>query len=263
MSETDLPVPPPPMLGLGKLGLGGGFALKPRAKPEKITDYKIDQFLHHRGKNSTERLRELDKIRMYTPLPEEVELLNVTPYRMNLLVVQDLMYLCGGLVGVRFSSEELLELIRFTKGLSSTWTEIGSIFHGMSTACKKLTLPAEDGSGAESADNAELEQVRKLHQSADDYVALFGHLQAFIREKQKGVDPSARIGMHISRKIYFLLFAKHSPPSSLTTLVDAPKLEADPESRMGRKLPQWLSALIEKHQTSTGAALKSTSAPEG
>ena len=183
------------MLGLGKLNLGGGISLKPRAKPERITDYKIEQFLHHRGKNSTERLRELDKIRMYTPLPEEVELLNVTPYRMNLLVVQDVMYLCGGLVGVRFSSEELLELIRFTKGLATTWAEISKIFQEMSTACKKLSLPKEDSASAVATEDAELEQVQKLHQSADEYVTLFGHLQAFISEKQKGVDPSARTGM--------------------------------------------------------------------
>jgi len=44
---------------------------------------------------------------------------------------------------------------------------------------------------------------------------------------------------------------------------DAPKLEADPESKMGRKLPQWLSTLIEKHQTSVGVVLKSTPAPTG
>ncbi len=44
---------------------------------------------------------------------------------------------------------------------------------------------------------------------------------------------------------------------------DAPKLEADPESKMGRKLPQWLSTLIEKHQASVGLTLKSSSAPEG
>jgi len=199
MSDKDLPVPPPPMLGLGKLNLGGGISLKPRAKPEKITDYKIEQFLHHRGKNSTFRLKELDKIRMYTPLPEEVELLNVTPYRMNLLVVQDVMYLCGGLVGVRFSSEELLELIRFTKGLAAAWAEISKIFQEMSTACKKLSLPNEDSSIAEPMEDPELEQVRKLHQSADEYVTLFGHLQVFISEKQKGVDPSARTGEEFLR----------------------------------------------------------------
>jgi hypothetical protein len=36
-------------------------------------------------------------------------------------------------------------------------------------------------------------------------------------------------------------------------IVDAPKLDADPESRMGRKLPEWLGILIEKHRRSKAA----------
>lgn len=191
MSEGNLPQPP--MFGLGKLNLGGGIALKPRTKPEKITDYKLDQFLHHRGKNSTERLRELDKIHMYTPLPDEVELLNVTPYRMNLLVIQDVMYLCGGLVGVRFSSEELSELLRLTKGMSELWSQISKIFQDMPTSSKKLTLSVDPEVETESVEG--VEQVRMLHQLADQYVTLFGELQIFIKEKQKGVDPSTRTGI--------------------------------------------------------------------
>jgi len=172
------------------------MALKPRAKPEKFTDYKIEQFLHHRGKNATERLRELDKIRMYTPLPDEIQLLNVTPYRMNLLVMQDVMYLCGGLVGVRFSSEELQELLRLTKGMNSAWNDVSKAFQEMSTACKKLSLPVDEivpGAVVEQTRD-DVDLVKKLHMYADEYVQLFAQLQVFVKEKQKGVDPSARTG---------------------------------------------------------------------
>lgn len=40
--------------------------------------------------------------------------------------------------------------------------------------------------------------------------------------------------------------------------LDAPKLEADPESKMGRKLPQWLSVLIDKHQAAVAAEAAET-----
>lgn len=192
MAEANLPTPP--VLGIGRLNLSGGMALKPRAKPEKITDYKIDQFLYHRGKTGTERLRELDKIHMYTPLPNEIELLNITPYRMNLLVMQDVMYLCGGLVGVRFSSEELQELLRLTKEMNCAWNNVNKFFQDMSTVCKKLSLPTDEASSADGSFDPDVELAKNLHQSADQYVLLFGKLQVFIREKQLGVDPSARTG---------------------------------------------------------------------
>jgi len=180
------------------------MTLKPRAKPEKFTDYKIEQFLHHRGKNATERLRELDKIRMYTPLPDEIQLLNVTPYRMNLLVMQDVMYLCGGLVGVRFSSEELQELLRLTKGMNSAWNDVSKAFQEMSTACKKLSLPVDEivpGAVAEQTSD-DVDLVKKLHMYADEYVQLFTQLQVFVKEKQKGVDPSARTGEFSFRSMF-------------------------------------------------------------
>ena len=39
---------------------------------------------------------------------------------------------------------------------------------------------------------------------------------------------------------------------------DAPKLEADPESKMGRKLPEWLSVLIDKQQAAVATEAKET-----
>lgn len=38
-----------------------------------------------------------------------------------------------------------------------------------------------------------------------------------------------------------------------------PKLDADPESRQGRKMPEWLSTLIEKHYRTKNADAPATS----
>lgn len=209
-SNTALPTPPafPPRLNF--MG-GGGLTLKERFKKERITDYKLDQFLHHRGKNVTERMRELDNIKLHTPTPEEVELLNVTPYRMDLLVVQEVMYLCGGLVGVRFSSSDLAMLMRLSKEMSAQWAKIGELFKHMPSKSKKLVL-ADTGASAISttstsvgvgvttteANTAEVSteeaMVREFHELADAYVVHFGELQSLIAEKQKGIDPSTKTG---------------------------------------------------------------------
>lgn len=186
------------------------MALKERFRKEKITDYKLDQFMPHRGKTVTERMRELDHIKLHTPLPEEVELLNVSPYRMDLIATQEIMYLCGGLVGVRFSSSDLAMLIRLSKEMGALWAQLGELFKCMSAASKKLVLTdtatststgvANDITSASAVsleDVSAEEAVRKFHQLADEYVMHFGELQRLITEKQKSIDPSAKTGMMI------------------------------------------------------------------
>jgi hypothetical protein len=191
MDSTALP-PPPPMLAGLRLGVAGASLKEKRFKAGKITDYTLDQFMGHRGMNVMERLREIAYIHMHTPQTEEVELLNVSTYRMSLLVTQDVLYLCGGLVGVRFSSEDLVTIQKLIKKMTALWNDNSDIFKNMSAACKKYTLK-EDSDAADPDGCAA--SVRRLHDQADQYVALFGELQAIIREKQTQIDPSARAGV--------------------------------------------------------------------
>mmetsp|Transcript_24574 Transcript_24574/g.49281 ORF Transcript_24574/g.49281 Transcript_24574/m.49281 type:complete len:345 (-) Transcript_24574:94-1128(-) len=222
MTDNSLPAPPSifSRLGLTSGGMGG---LKERFKKKKITEYTADQFLPSSGKSATERLRDLDFIHLHTPHEDEVVLLNVTPYRMDVTSMQDVMYLCGGLVGVRFSSDDLATLMKATKSMSLLWEEISELYKIMTPACKKISLK-EDESG-ESPD-AEKEIAKKFHTMVDSYVQQFLELQKIMQEKQALVDPD---------------------PSART---DAPKLDADPESKQGMKYPAWLTTLLEKHARS-------------
>jgi hypothetical protein len=179
------------MLAGLRLGVAGASLKEKWFKAGKITDYTLDQFMGHRGKNVMERLREMAYIHMHTPQTEEVELLNVSTYRMSLLVTQDVLYLCGGLVGVRFSSEDLVTIQRLTKKMATLWSNNSEIFKNMSAACKKYTLK-EDPDAADPDGCAA--SVRRLHDQADEYVTLFGELQTIIKEKQTQIDPSARAG---------------------------------------------------------------------
>lgn len=194
----NLPSPPPSFLS-GLLSPAGMNPLKERFRKEKITDYDASSFRSDRGKTPTERMREIDNFNLHTPLPEEVELLNVTPYRMNLLSTQDVLYLCGGLVGVRFSSADLMDVLTHTKSMNASWNELSSIYKSMPAVCKKMVLPSAPATGtAVACEVGEPESnehiVRRFHNEADRYVTLFEELQALIREKQKLIDPNTRTG---------------------------------------------------------------------
>lgn len=239
--EGGFPAHPPSIFKMA-FSSEGKSALKERFRKGKITDYSLDLFSPHNGKSPAERLRDLDYIRMHTPYEDEVAILNVTPYRMDILSSQEVMYLCGGLVGVRFSSEDLMTILKTTKKMTSVWEELSVLFNNMPTGTKKAVL-RDDAEDSETT-----RALRAFHERADEYVAQFGELQSLIREKQKLIDPSLRLGTYGHR-----CFTVPGWPHSLRSfeiIADMPKLDADPESRMGRKLPDWLSTLIEKHQRS-------------
>jgi hypothetical protein len=199
--SNSLPIPPPsagrpnPFGGLGAIT----GVLRAVEKKKNITDYEVNSFLGHRQKNPTDRMRELDSIRMHTPQQEEIELLNISSSRINLLVTQDILFLCGGLVGVRFSSEELMSLIELIKSASSAWLQIGEQFKNMSQASKKYiienaqSLEAVEPDGPLNGENL-LEQAKRFHDVADLYVHEFERLQKLIKSKQSDIARSDKMG---------------------------------------------------------------------
>ena len=100
----------PPFAGLsgltgGPFGQGGGspvFSLKKREK-KKFIDTEIG----NSSQIPIDRLRQIDLIRLYTPLPEERKELRIPEsiVRLNLAEVKHLLLLCGGCVFVRLSHE--------------------------------------------------------------------------------------------------------------------------------------------------------------
>ena len=108
---VSLSFPPrPPFAGLGGLtggpfGSGSGslpFSLKKREKKRFI-----DSELGSSSQTPTERLRQIDLLRLYTPLPEERKELRIPESieRLNLVEVKHLLLLCGGCAFVRFAPE--------------------------------------------------------------------------------------------------------------------------------------------------------------
>ena len=121
----------------------------------------------------------------------------------------------------------------------------------MTPACKKISLK-EDESG--DSPDAEKEIAKKFHTMVDSYVQQFLELQKIMQEKQALVDPdpSARTGTSftLSTGANHAIDLVSFNITFLFLLLDAPKLDADPESKQGMKYPAWLTTLLEKHARS-------------
>ncbi len=110
-SETE-PIRKPPIFGFGnELGLllngGKSFALKSVNKKVKLADINIEISNDKWKKTPTVRMKEIDDYHMYKPLAEEVDLFKIpnSSERLDLHLLSDILILCGGFCGARFSSE--------------------------------------------------------------------------------------------------------------------------------------------------------------
>lgn len=207
-----------------KLNVGG---LKKKAERVSFVNYNLADFKYKDGVNATERLRQLDSLHLHAPLDSECAQLNIPNSRLDLLSLKDVLYLCGGLVGARFSSEDLSGLRVAVEGLAARWSEVELGYKGLDAAAKKLTLAPVLADPADPATQA----LRAFHRAADLYVEQVSTLQVAVRRIQGGVD---RSGPGLG------------------------KFDADPESRVGKHMPDWLAALLAlydlHHPAEAGAA---------
>ena len=236
-----LPKAPPPPMG----GLGGALSgLKPsglRAKFEKkkITDYDVDEFKNHRNKSASERFRELDNFRLHTPMEEEVSFLNVTTYRMNLSSMQDILFLCGGLVGVRFSSEDLVALTGLNREMNRIWLQLDGVYGQLSSTAKKLIVTDDQVAAARQA----LEESSTCKDGGNPTSAVAAKMEAVSESPAGGsnsgggggggsssgtADEGERVGrFHALADLYLTSFAK------LQHLMREKQSTIDPNSRTG------------------------------
>jgi len=208
--------------------------LKEKMAKGTFVDYDFSNFMYHSerySKNPTMRLRDLDSIRLHNPVSEETSLLNISSYRMNINNLNDVLYLCGGLVGMRFTSDELLLVLSKTKRLVSLWDALDECYKALDPSCRKLIVQTSDlKSHCEGGMCSDSELcVTKFHMLADEYVQELTDVQSMVRIKQSSIDPS------------------DSKDNQL-------RLDADPESKIGTKAPVWLSTLIELYERSRSIA---------
>lgn len=231
--------------GIGGLGAGGlkslssrktapprvPFVLKPLDATELVSQWRL---------SSTERMRVLDDLHRHAPLQDECLQLGIPDDRLDLHRTKDVLLLSGGCLGVRFSSDELVEIARLLAALSPLWDALQARFAAMTSLQKKAILtggPYPTADAAEEWDEADKTagEAVGFHVDADAYSAAMALLQALIRKKQaaiqRGGDGAAQM-----------------------------KFDADPESLVGSPMPQWLVTLLRKYHLCTSASSNSNEA---
>ncbi len=123
----------------GLRGLGG---LKSRPKPMKFVEKKLDEDtidLQWRT-GALERMRALDTYRKPTPLSEECDLLRISDKRLDMHVLKEVLCLCGGNAGGRFSDQEFAECLSFSKTLPIIWNTASAVFETLDKNERKVVL---------------------------------------------------------------------------------------------------------------------------
>ena len=96
----NIPRPPNPFsMGLGLHQL--------KSRVQKPFTEETFNLVELRRKSPTERMREIDSIRLFTPTATERSMFRIPQSieRLNIKLSHHIMILCGGCAGVRFSSE--------------------------------------------------------------------------------------------------------------------------------------------------------------
>ena len=253
ITDVECSIWKPPAVPSGMVGL----KLKEKIAKGKFVDYDFSNFMYHSerySKNPTMRLRDLDSIRLHNPVSEEISLLNLSSYRMNINNLNDVLYLCGGLVGMRFTSDELLLVLSKTKRLVSLWDALDECYKAMDPSCRKLIVQISDlkshCEGGMCSDSKLY--VTKFHMLADEYVQELADVQSMVRMKQSSIDPSDSKGKPYSITLSTIPYSIRSTVQCCCycCLDNQLRLDADPESKIGTKAPVWLSTLIELYERS-------------
>jgi len=225
-AETDSPRPKLALPGLPGVGLGlKSLSAKVVKVPFVQKVFEAASCLEQWKASVSSRMRTLDDVHKHAPLEEECGELNIPNDRLDLHRMQDMLFLCGGCCGVRFSSEEMLHLGNLRAELQPAWDALDGQFQSMDSSLKKKVLeggPYASGAPLGDAD-AGLEFVVKFHQLADEYLAIMHRVQALVIVKQASI---RRGGESLAM----------------------PKFDKDPDGNVGKAMPDWLSLLLLKYQ---------------
>jgi hypothetical protein len=210
--------PPPPsfpnsfLLGSGPIG---GRLLKKVNKKKAFCDINIMELLNgSRATSLNERMRSIDTLRFHSPVEEECKMLHIPDDRINLLQLKDLLYLCGGGVGVRFTGEDLNSLKTISTTMGGVWAEVDRAYSLLTPAQKKIVVSDISIHDIQvgSAEESDVKSVVSLHELLDSYLKLAAELQNTVKGKQASIvvsEDSANNGDGFSlSRIYFVTIDK-------------------------------------------------------
>ncbi len=277
---SDLPVPPPrlpfalppggrgggfPGLpGRGGLGGGGIQGLKARPKPITFADKKIEEDdLEAQWKSGVlDRMRVLDQCRKPSPLPEECDLLHISDKRLDIHVLKEVLCLCGGNAGGRFSGDEFSTLLEMTKTLPKLWNAANLVFDALDKTQRKVSL-SQHYMLLES-EEAELLDLKICSKSESPTATIDSTCQQQTSSEQPECPESeSELDAHASviqyhrladaymrcvRRIQKLVKVKQEELKSCSSAALEGAAEGEDDEERGRPLPEWLQILHDKYE---------------
>lgn len=199
-------------------GMGGMPILKKKKEEVKFDSVKATEMVGSFDMKPDDRMRQIDALRLYKPLPAECEELNMSDDRKSIADMKHCLELCGGCKGVRFSSDEIMQIRRSTVQSAELFHRLESHFLGMPSELRKLKLPKADGSENDSIERPT--ELMEFHALADEYLNLFVQFQDLVKLKREGIVPGAEF-----------------------------KYEKDPEMSKAKAMPDWLAVLVAKYNS--------------
>lgn len=87
-----------------------------------------------------DRMRFIDSVRRYLPIPSETVDLNLPDERLNLHEMQHILLMCGGYKSVRFTQTELFQIQDITKALNQSFEYLETEYKKHPSKIKKMKL---------------------------------------------------------------------------------------------------------------------------
>ena len=269
----NLPLPPdgkPSILPPNPFSLGGGagslLKKKEAAVPFKsIQVFNIDSILSAWSLSFDERMRNLDAIRVCKPLPNECSELNIPDERLNLLVLKYILLICGGCCGVRFTSDDFQFIQSQLNILNATYPLVEAEYQRQATKVKKYKLKqtfiintdtykqliTDENTTITTLTTTNLIEYLNIDVAAftsSPSTELAGDIDVILSESYRQI-----IALHVYTDYYayrllqlhsFILTKQREIPPSGERIV----IEKDPEASVGKRYPDWLSAMIDKYK---------------
>jgi hypothetical protein len=173
--------------------------LKKSVEQSSFVKYKLDDsYIGVHNVSVQDRMRVMDRFNLHNPhAQEECTFLNLPSNRLHLHSLKDVMYLSGGLVGVRFESDELKQTSELCNQLAVLWADIDKLYKGMSSIERKtilstsavvVTAEATLDTNPDAILDVKVDNVTKFHQLCDQYLEIIKDLQRMVLKKQGQID---------------------------------------------------------------------------
>ena len=118
------------------------ITLKKAANSVTFCDRNFTKLINEKDTLSCRDLmRQLDTFHLHRPHPDtECKALNLPNHRINMHSLKEVMNLCGGLIGARFSSDDIRNLSSIAQQLEHLWFSIDVHYKEMTIDEHKLVL---------------------------------------------------------------------------------------------------------------------------